>query len=52
MAHLGLILLVFAFVLAVIAACFVQTVRSFHLGWLAVAFFLLSLIVGGIARLV
>jgi len=52
MAHLGLILLVFAFVLAVIAACFVQSVRNFHLGWLAVAFFLLSLIVGGVARLV
>lgn len=45
------ILLYFAFVFAVIAAIFVVTVTrpSFtaHFGWLAVAFYLLSIIVGG-----
>jgi len=50
MAHLGLVLLVFAFVLAVIAACLVQTAGRFHLGWAALAFYFAALIVGGIAK--
>jgi len=52
MAHLGLILLVFAFVFAVIAACIMQGNGRWHFGWAAVAFFLLSLIVGGVTKLV
>lgn len=51
MANLSLILLVFAFVFACLAS------RGFgsppwQLGWLALAFFLLSLIVTGAARLI
>jgi hypothetical protein len=45
------ILLVFAFVFAVIAAVFVTTVSrpplAVHFGWLAVAFWILSLLLGG-----
>jgi len=52
MAHLGLILLVFAFVFAVIAACIMESSARWHFGWAAIAFFLLSLIVGGVAKLV
>ena len=48
---IGTILLVFAFVLAVIAALFVQTVArpnmTIHFGWLAFAFFIASLLFGG-----
>jgi hypothetical protein len=48
---LGQILLCFAFVFAVIAALFVTTVArppvSIHFGWLAVAFYLISLLLGG-----
>ena len=49
---LAQILLVFAFVFAVIAALFVATVArapyfTVHFGWLAVAFYLLSLLLGG-----
>ena len=48
---LGQILMVFAFVFAVIAALFVTTIArpplSVHFGWLAVAFWLLALLLGG-----
>ena len=44
------ILLVFAFVFAVIAALFVTTVAraplAIHFGWLAVAFWILSILLG------
>lgn len=45
------ILLVFAFVFAVIAAIFVTTVNrpplAIHFGWLAIAFWILSILLGG-----
>jgi hypothetical protein len=45
------ILLVFAFVFAVIAALFVSTVNrpplAIHFGWLAVAFWILAVLLGG-----
>jgi hypothetical protein len=48
---LGTILLVFAFVFACIAALFITAVNrpplAIHFGWLAVAFYLLSLLLGG-----
>lgn len=48
---IGQILLVFAFVFAVIAAVFVTNVSrppiSIHFGWLAVAFYLIALLLGG-----
>ena len=48
---LAQILLVFAFVFAVIAALFVTTVArppiSIHFGWLAVAFWIISILLGG-----
>lgn len=44
------ILLVFAFVFAVIAALFVTTVQrppiAIHFGWLAVAFWILAVLLG------
>lgn len=44
------ILLVFAFVFAVIAAIFAQEVNrpplSIHFGWLAIAFYLISILLG------
>jgi lipopolysaccharide export LptBFGC system permease protein LptF len=47
---IGLILLVFAFVFAVIAAVFVTSVNrppiAIHFGWLAVAFYILSILLG------
>jgi hypothetical protein len=48
---IGQILMVFAFVFAVIAALFVTTVArppiSIHFGWLAIAFWILALLLGG-----
>lgn len=48
---MGQILLVFAFVFACIAALFVTTVSrppvSIHFGWFAVAFWILSILLGG-----
>jgi len=45
------ILLVFAFVFAVIAALFVTSTAhppfAVHFGWLAVAFYLISILLGG-----
>lgn len=51
MQNLGLILLVFAFVFAVIAGCFVTTVAArWHFGWLAIAFWIASELIGGLGR--
>jgi hypothetical protein len=48
---LAQILMVFAFVFAVIAAIFVESVPAppirVHFGWLALAFFLAAMIFGG-----
>jgi hypothetical protein len=48
---LGTILLVFAFCFAVIAALFIAEVNrpplAIHFGWLAIAFWLLSILLGG-----
>ena len=48
---IGQILLVFSFVFATIAAVFVTTVArppvNIHFGWLAVAFWILSILLGG-----
>jgi hypothetical protein len=48
---LGQILMVFAFVFAVIASLFITTVQrppiSLHFGWLAVAFWILAVLLGG-----
>jgi hypothetical protein len=45
------ILMVFAFVFAAIAALFIETLArppvTFHFGWLAVAFWLLAVLLGG-----
>jgi hypothetical protein len=50
-AMLGTILLVFAFVFAAIAALFVDSVNRppivISFGWLALAFYLLSILLGG-----
>ncbi len=50
MANLGLILLVFAFVFAVIAAAVMQGTARFHFGWTAVAFWIGSELLGGLGR--
>jgi hypothetical protein len=51
MQNVGLILLVFAFVLACIAGCFIVSVQQrFHLGWLAVAFWIASELIGGLGK--
>lgn len=47
----GTILLVFAFVFAAIAAVFIESVNrasvTIHFGWLALAFWILSILLGG-----
>jgi hypothetical protein len=50
MQNLGLVLLVFAFVLSVIAGCFIVTTGRFHLGWLAVAFWIASELFAGVSK--
>lgn len=50
MANFGLILLVFAFVFACIAACVMVTAGRFHLGWLAVTFWIAAELLGGVGR--
>ena len=50
MQNVGLVLLVFAFVFAVIAACVMVQAGRFHLGWAAVACWLAAEIFGGIGR--
>jgi len=48
---IGTILLVFAFVFALIAAVFIESVNrasiTIHFGWLALAFYIASLIFAG-----
>jgi hypothetical protein len=51
MQNVGLILLVFAFVCAVIAAVYRPTpTPRRHLGWAAVAFWIASELIGGLGR--
>ena len=50
MQNIGLILLVFAFVFAVIAGCFQTTLGRFHVGWVAVACWIASELIGGLGR--
>lgn len=49
MQNIGLIFLAFAFVCAVLAAFNVQGGR-FNLGWAAIAFWIASELIGGVAR--
>jgi hypothetical protein len=49
MQNIGLILLVFAFVIACIATR-IPTAGPWILGWLAIAFWIASELIGGIAR--
>ena len=51
MQNLGLVLLVFAFVCAVLAAVLGPQVGRYHLGWVAVSFWLAAEIFGGVGRL-
>jgi hypothetical protein len=48
MQNLGLILLVFAFVFAVIAATVFESQGRWHFGWGAVAFWIASQLIGGL----
>lgn len=50
MQNLGLVLLVFAFVFALIAACFAEDIRGFKIGWVAVTFWIAAELFGGLAR--
>jgi len=50
MANIGLILLCFAFVFAVIAACIMEGSGRWHFGWAAVAFWIASELIGGLGR--
>jgi hypothetical protein len=50
MANVGLILLVFAFVFAVIASCVMVQAGRFHLGWAAIAFWIGAELLGGLGR--
>jgi hypothetical protein len=49
MQNIGLILLVFAFVIACIASR-IQQVGTWHLGWVALALWIASELIGGVAR--
>jgi branched-subunit amino acid ABC-type transport system permease component len=52
MQNLGLVLLVFAFVCAVLAAVWSpQAPPRWHLGWAAIAFWLAAEIFGGLGRI-
>lgn len=50
MQNVGLILLVFAFVFAVIAAVVTPSVDRWSFGWAAVAFWIASELLGGLGR--
>jgi hypothetical protein len=52
MQNVGLILLVFAFVFACIAAFYQPGIGRWHFGWLAVAFWIASELLGGLARVI
>jgi hypothetical protein len=51
MQNIGLILLVFAFVVACIATR-IQTIGVWHLGWVALALWIASELIGGVVRIV
>lgn len=51
MQNLGLVLLVFAFVCAVLASIMTPQQGRFHLGWAAIAFWLAAEIFGNVGRL-
>ena len=51
MQNLGLVLLVFGFVCAVLAVFIGPQQGRFHLGWAAVAFWIAAEIFGGVGRL-
>jgi hypothetical protein len=50
MQNVGLILLCFAFVLAVIAAVLMTGQGRWHFGWAAIAFWIASELIGGLGR--
>jgi hypothetical protein len=50
MQNVGLILLVFAFVFAVIAAAIMQGAGRWSFGWAAIAFWIASELLGGLGR--
>jgi hypothetical protein len=50
MQNIGLILLTFAFVFAVIAACFIWTTGRYNFLALAIAFWIASELIGGLGR--
>jgi hypothetical protein len=50
MHNLGLILLVFAFVFAVIASVIMTASGRWHFGWAAVAFWIASELIGGLGK--
>jgi len=50
MAHLGLVLLTFAFVFAVIAATFQTVMVGWHFGWGSIAFWIGWQLLGGIGK--
>lgn len=50
MANIGLILLVFAFVFAVIAACVMEGNGRWNFGWAAVAFWIAAELLGGLGK--
>lgn len=50
MQNIGLILLVFAFVFAVIAAAIMQGTGRYHFGWAAVACWIAAQLIGGLSK--
>ena len=50
MQNIGLIFLVFAFVFAVIASCFIYTAGRYNFLSLAIAFWIASELIGGLGR--
>jgi len=53
MQNIGLILLVFAFVFACIAAAYnLAPAGRWHFGWMAVAFWIAAELLGGLARVI
>ena len=50
MQNLGLVLLVFAFVLAAIAACIIDGTGRWRFGWAAIAFWIASELFAGLGR--
>jgi hypothetical protein len=50
MQNVGLILLVFAFVFAVIAAFGISQAGRWHIGWSAIAAWIASELIGGLGR--